>query len=74
MTQATFLHNTKITSSKMGEDKVRQKDDKRSQGRCISHMEMLHVMLKYPEVVTNLEFIKVTTMPLELRAGIAIEY
>ena len=36
-------------------------------------MEMLHVMLKYPEVVTNLEFIKVTTMPLELRAGITIE-
>ena len=57
----------------MGEDKVRQKDDKKPQGRCISHMEMLHVMLKYPEVVTNLEFIKVTTMPLELRAGIAIE-
>ena len=36
-------------------------------------MEMLHVMLKYPEVVTSLEFIKVTTMSLELRAGITIE-
>eukprot|EP00957_Ditylum_brightwellii_P189039 14390964-Ditylum_brightwellii.AAC.1 len=34
-------------------------------------LEMLHVMLKYPFIVTNLEFIKVTTMPLELRVGIA---
>ena len=45
VTQATFLHNTKITSSKMGEDKVRQKNNKKPQGRFISHMEMLHVML-----------------------------
>ena len=42
------------------------------QGRCISHLEMLPMLLKYPEVVTNLDFVKVTTMPLELRAGIAI--
>jgi hypothetical protein len=31
-------------------------------------------MLKYPEIVTNLEFIKVTTMSLELRGGIAITF
>jgi hypothetical protein len=37
-------------------------------------LEMLHVMLKYPEIVTNLEFIKVTTMPLELQGGIAITF
>eukprot|EP00957_Ditylum_brightwellii_P026214 1982369-Ditylum_brightwellii.AAC.1 len=35
---------------------------------------MLHVMLKYPEIVTNLEYIKVTTMPLELQGGIAITF
>eukprot|EP00957_Ditylum_brightwellii_P149191 11361097-Ditylum_brightwellii.AAC.1 len=34
-------------------------------------LEMLRVMLKYPEIVANLEFIKVTTMPLELWGGIA---
>eukprot|EP00957_Ditylum_brightwellii_P054487 4128891-Ditylum_brightwellii.AAC.1 len=37
-------------------------------------LEMLHVMLKYPEIVTNIEFIKVTTTPLELRGGIAITF
>jgi predicted GIY-YIG superfamily endonuclease len=72
VTQANFLHNTKITSSKMGEDKERMKNEGKPQGRCISHLEMLHMLLKYPEIVTNLDFIKVTTMPLELRAGIAI--
>eukprot|EP00957_Ditylum_brightwellii_P187524 14280970-Ditylum_brightwellii.AAC.1 len=36
--------------------------------------EMLHVMLKYPEIVTNLESIKVTTMPLELWGGIATTF
>ena len=36
-------------------------------------MEMMHVMLKYPEVVTNLEFIHITTLLLELRVGIIIE-
>eukprot|EP00957_Ditylum_brightwellii_P181901 13858246-Ditylum_brightwellii.AAC.1 len=35
---------------------------------------MLHVMLKYPEIVTTFEFIKVTTMPLELWGGIAITF
>ena len=73
VTKATFLHNTKITSSKIAEDKAREKDWKKPQGFCISHLEMLHNMLKYPEIVTNLDFIKVSTMPLELRAGIMVE-
>jgi hypothetical protein len=32
-------------------------------------------MLKYPEVevVTNLDFIKVTTIPLELRGGVTVD-
>ena len=72
VTQATFLHNTKITSSKIAEDKDRMKNEGKPQGRCISHLGMLHMLLKYPEVVTNLDFVKITTMPLGLRAGIAI--
>ena len=37
-------------------------------------MEMLHVMLKYTEVVNNVDFIKVSTMPLELWSGITVSY
>ena len=72
ITKATFLNNTKITSSKMGKDKDREKNRINTQGNCISHIEMLHVMLKYPEVVTDIDFIKVSTVPLELRSGIVI--
>ena len=64
--KATFLHNTKVTSSKMGEDKDREKHKNKAQIICISHMEIIHVMLKYPEVVTNLIFIKVSTFQLDL--------
>eukprot|EP00957_Ditylum_brightwellii_P024681 1864932-Ditylum_brightwellii.AAC.1 len=35
-------------------------------------MEMMHVMLKYPEINTNLKFVKISTMLLELRGGIAL--
>ena len=31
-------------------------------------------MLKYPEVVTNLYFIKVSTFPLEIWVGIRLDY
>ena len=75
VTKATFLHNTKVTSSKMGEDKQRKQksDSSYPQGRCISHMEMLHHMLKYPEVITNLRFTTIATTPLEFRAGLDLE-
>ena len=72
VTQATFLHNTKITSSKIAEDKERQKNESKPQGRCISHMEMLHMVLNNPEIITKLDFVKVITMPLELRGGTII--
>ena len=34
---------------------------------------MSHVMLKYPEVYTDLQFIPIPTMPLELRFGAVIK-
>ena len=74
VTKAKFLHNTKITSSKMNEDKNIYKHRKYPQGGFISHMEMLHVMLKYPEVVTNIDFIKVSTIALELQPGIKVNF
>ena len=48
VTKATFLHNTKVTSSKMAEDKEREKDIKKPQGFCIRQLEMLHYIIKYP--------------------------
>ena len=33
-------------------------------------MEMMHLLLRYPEIITNLQFIKASTIPLELRPGI----
>lgn len=74
VTKAVFLHNTKVVTSKIHEDQAREKsrDNSHMQGRAISQMEMLHVMLKYPEVYSNLNFIQISTMPLELRAGIEV--
>lgn len=76
VTKATFLHNTKITSSKLNEDKVKnsnKRDMSHPQGRIISHMEMLHHMLRYPEVITNLVFVTIPSMPIEFRAGVTLE-
>ena len=68
-TNSTYLHNTKITTSDIQQEKERKenRDNKHPQGRCISLTEMLHVMLRYPEVYTDLVFISISTMPLELR-------
>ena len=37
-------------------------------------MEMLHHILKYPEVITDLAFVSVPTTPLEFRAGVELRY
>ena len=75
VSRSTFLHNTKVSSSKANEDKARseERDKDHPNGRAISHMEMLHTMLRYPEVVTDLKFISICTMPIELRAGLDTE-
>ena len=73
VTKSKFLHNTKVASSKIAEDKKRQSDNGKNQGRILIYFELLHVILKYPEVITNLDFERVTTMPLEMRAGVIIE-
>ena len=72
MTKSHFLHSTKVSSSNKQEYKDRAKNDRKIQGRCISQMEMLHVMLKYPEVYTNLDFVSIPTMLLEICSGVAI--
>ena len=50
----------------MGEDKDKYKHRKNPQGRCISHMEMLHFMSKNKEVVKDIDLIKVPKIPLDL--------
>ncbi len=75
VTRGTFLHNTKIATSKINEDKMKTKkgDNKRVQGRCISLMEMVHSLLKYSEVYTDLVFVEIPTTPLEVRPGIYLK-
>ena len=64
VTKAVFLHNTKVASSNIGENKEPVKDDGKVIELCISQMEMILVMLKCPEVYTNLWFIPFPTMSL----------
>ena len=57
----------------MAEDEKRKKDEDKNQGRTVTLTEILHVILEYPEVVTNLNFIRVSTMPIEFRAEIILQ-
>ena len=72
-TRDVFIHNTKVASSKMGEDKERAKYDKMIQRWCTSLMETINVMLKYPEACANMRFIYIPEMPLALRAGFELD-
>ena len=71
VSKGQFLHNTKISTSKKNEDDARAKERfiSHPQGRAISQNEMVHLLLKYPETITNLTFIHISTLPLEFRAG-----
>ena len=66
-----FLHNTKVTGSKINEDKVHKASRKwrHPEGRAISFPEMQQQILGYPEVAsTNLHFVRICTKPFELRS------
>ena len=59
-----------------GEDANSNKSERDShvpQGRIISHMEIIHQLLQYPGVITNLNFVNIQTVPIELRVGLWIE-
>ena len=68
--QKDFLHNTKITSSKINEDKAHEKSRKwyHPTGRAIAFTEMQQQILGYPEVMTTMNFIRISTKPFELRS------
>jgi len=72
VTKAFFLHNTKVSTSKINKDKLKENNKSKyhCQGRIISQNEMIYLMLKYAEVYTDLNFIAIPTIPLELCAGV----
>ena len=59
-TNSTYLHNTEITSSDIQQEaykKAQRCNAKHPDGKCASLTDMLHVMLRYPEVYTDLRFL-----------------
>jgi hypothetical protein len=69
-----FLHNTKITGSKINEQKLMstRKDHNHPTGRAISIMEMMQATLGYDMVYTDIVFEYLPTTPLGERTGVKI--
>ena len=65
----SFLHNTKLSASKYNKEKARsgKLNNSHTNGRVISLTEMLHNMLKYSEISTDMIFIDIATTFLETR-------
>ena len=70
-----FLHNTKIASSKHNEDKAHEKSKSwnKPTGRAIAFPEMQQQLLGYPEVMTNIKFVRICTKPFEHRATTTVK-
>ena len=64
-----FLHNTKIASSKINEDKALERSRKRDlpHGRAVSFVETLQHQLGYPEVMQTMKYIHICTKAFEYR-------
>ena len=65
VTKGNHLHNTKVTTSKINENKMKDKkrDISHVKGRAISLIDMIKVLLKYLEVYTDLKFTLISTRP-----------
>ena len=72
ISQAQFIHNSKISTSKYNEEKALDKSRQAHlhKGRALSYLQMYQMLLGYPEVKTDLIFVSVPTLPYEQRAGI----
>ena len=66
-----FLHNTKrVTSAKVQQaEQERKWHRKHPQETVISVREFWYHILKYPEVINNLDFVMIQTTSLETRTG-----
>ena len=71
MLESVFLHNTKISSSAHNEKKEaeRKRGYFNAKGRKIHLLQMLQSQLNYSEVFMDMNFISVSTSPLEERSG-----
>ena len=70
--QSTFIHNSKITSSAINEQRASdaKRDSHHPQGRAISTMEQLQLLLGHPQVHTTMKFVIIPTRPMEERSGV----
>jgi hypothetical protein len=70
--EKVFLHNTKISSSAVSEAKAlnQRRYSGHPCGRAISMFEMIQLILGYPQVHTDSEFVPVSTLPLGERRGV----
>jgi predicted GIY-YIG superfamily endonuclease len=70
--QINFLHNTKVSSSSYNEQNKQsmQRDKKFPQARSIGMFEIRQQMLGYPTTHTNVTYVSVPTVALEMRRGI----
>jgi hypothetical protein len=64
----THLHNTKVTRSKINEDKAfsQCKEKNYPKGRDMPHFEIRQIVFCDPEVFINLQFIHISTLPFDL--------
>lgn len=64
-----FIHNSKIESSNYHEKKALEsrRDRNHASLREMPILEMLHSLLAYPEISTDVVFVEISTLPLELR-------
>ena len=65
----THLHNTKIVTSKINEDKAFDNDRQKNhpKGRDMPNLEIRQILMGHLEVFTNMEYVQISTMPFDLR-------
>ena len=69
-----FHNNKRVTSDKFQQEELEKKLNwKHPQGTVISFNEVWHHILKYPEVITNLNFYMIKTTWLETRTGKSLQ-
>ena len=66
-----YLHNTKITGSAINEKRLHEahQNNNYPTGRGLVATEAASQLLGYPQVYTNLEYVDITTVPMEDRPG-----
>ena len=76
MSQAQFLHNTKVGTSEYNEKKAFEKsrNSKLPSGRCMPILQMMKMMLGYTKVFTDMEFVMIPTFQYKQRSCVEKNY